>query len=147
MQLMWSTAQLMAPRTGLALASPDALRDPAINLALGQAYLRHLLAQQRIAGNLVLVAAAYNLGPGWFARWTTPIKGAGDSYRADPLFFLETMPSRETRVFVERVLANYWIYQLRLGGTARDLDLLAAGRWPVYAAGTAAGNARDAASR
>ncbi|MBV9859921.1 MAG: lytic transglycosylase domain-containing protein [Alphaproteobacteria bacterium] len=129
MQVMWQTAQLVAPSTGLDLSSPEVLRDPEINLALGQAYLRHLLGQQQISGNLVLLAAAYNLGPGWFSRWSMP-----ESYPDDPLFFLETMPSRETRVFVERVLTNYWIYQLRLGRPAHDLELLAAGRWPIYAA-------------
>ncbi|MBV8888364.1 MAG: lytic transglycosylase domain-containing protein [Alphaproteobacteria bacterium] len=145
MQVMWDTARLMAPSTGLDLSSPEVLRDPEINLALGQAYLRHLLGQQQIAGNLVMLAAAYNLGPGWFDRWSV-----ADAYPADPLFFLETMPSRETRVFVERVLTNYWIYQLRLGHPAHDLDLLAAGAWPVYVpgsgeAGAASGSDRHAA--
>jgi hypothetical protein len=52
----------------------------------------------------------------------------------DPLLFIESIPSRETRTFTERVLANYWIYRQRLGQPVPDLDALAAGDWPTYTA-------------
>jgi hypothetical protein len=44
------------------------------------------------------------------------------------------VPSRETRVFIERVLANLWIYRHRLGQPTPSLVALAEGAWPVYAA-------------
>ena len=50
----------------------------------------------------------------------------------DPLFFIETMPSRETRLFIERVMANYWIYQNRLGQSTATLDAVASGASPIY---------------
>ena len=136
MQLMPATAQALAARSGIKLAAHAPgrtrtgvrLNDPAINLALGQAYLAELLGSEQIRGNLILLAAAYNSGPGTMLRWR-----ARPEYRDDPLLFLESLPSRETRVFAERVLTNYWVYRLRLGQKTPDLARLAAGRWPVYA--------------
>jgi hypothetical protein len=40
----------------------------------------------------------------------------------------------ETRDFVQRVLANYWVYQIRLGQPTPSLDQIAAHEWPRYAA-------------
>jgi hypothetical protein len=36
---------------------------------------------------------------------------------------------------VQRVVANYWIYQLRMGQATPTLDAVAAGDWPVYTPG------------
>jgi len=130
MQLMPGTAQGMAARVGIKLqkhSGAGSLTDPVVNLALGQEFLGWLLKHEQINGNLILAAAAYNGGPGNLQRWR-----ARPEYRADPLLFLETLPNRETRNFVARVLTNYWVYRLRLGQPTRDLDALAGGGWPVY---------------
>ena len=50
----------------------------------------------------------------------------------DPLLFIESLPSLETRLFIERVLANFWIYRERLGQDTPSLDAIAAGNWPYY---------------
>ncbi len=50
----------------------------------------------------------------------------------DPLFFIKSLPSRETRIFIERVLANIWAYRDRLGQPSPSLDAIAAGGWPIY---------------
>jgi soluble lytic murein transglycosylase len=147
MQLMPATARAMAARRGIKLAragTGDALTDPAVNLALGQQYLAELLGNEQIKGNLILLAAAYNSGPGAMLRWR-----ARPEYRDDPLLFLESLPARETRVFARRVLANYWVYRLRLGQSTADLDRLAGGLWPVYSAldGSPSQVLRHAASR
>jgi soluble lytic murein transglycosylase len=135
MQLMPATADAMAKRTGVPLArrgsAPvrDALADPEVNLALAQEYITTLMTDERIKGNLVLLAAAYNIGPGAMQRWQPAAE-----FRNDPLLFIESIPVQQTRVFTERVLANYWIYRQRLGQTSPDLDALAGGRWPTYTA-------------
>jgi peptidoglycan lytic transglycosylase len=135
MQLMPATAQAMASRSGIKLAraagrgASGGLTDPSVNLALGQEYLTELLSNEQVQGNLILLAAAYNSGPGAMLRWR-----ARPEYQDDPLLFLESLPSRETRVFAQRVLANYWVYRLRLGQPTGDLDKLARGHWPVYSA-------------
>jgi len=52
----------------------------------------------------------------------------------DPLLFIEALPSKETRLFIERVLTNLWIYRHRLGQPAPSLERLAGGDWPRYEA-------------
>lgn len=45
----------------------------------------------------------------------------------DPLLFVESIPMAETRNFVERVMANYWIYRIRMGQPTPSLDAVAQG--------------------
>ena len=151
MQLMPATARDMAERKGVRLApsrdegdASKALADPALNLTLAQEYVRLLLKDQRIKGNLLLFALAYNGGPAAAQRW----RELASSYRDDPLLFLESIPSPEARLFTKHVLTNYWIYRARLGQGTQDLDALAAGRWPTYIAlDTAGPGQRYAANR
>jgi soluble lytic murein transglycosylase-like protein len=107
----------------------DALLDPERNMALGQKYLAHLLEDAAVRGNLFLLAAAYNGGPGKLAQWQRRV-----DYGDDPLLFIESIPVRETRAFIERVFCNMWIYQQRLGQPSPSLDSVVAGEWPRYAA-------------
>ena len=53
-------------------------------------------------------------------------------YNNDPLLFIEAIPAPETRIFIERVLANLWIYRQRLEQPTPSLDALASGEWPTY---------------
>jgi len=117
--------QLM-PRTAKTVGAGK-LTDPAVNLELGQRYIRRLLDDPSIKGNLLFMAAAYNSGSGNLSRWQASMHHNGDS-----LLFLESIPVRETRHFVQRVLTNYWTYRNRLGQDAPSLDAIAAGNWPTY---------------
>ncbi len=105
------------------------LFKPEVNLALGQKYIEILLADKKINGDLFLMAAAWNGGPGNLNKWRRKTE-----YMNDPLFFIESIPSRETRIFIEKVLSNLWAYRNRLGQPTPSLDTIAAGRWPVYTA-------------
>ncbi len=125
MQLMPATAADTAKRTGLP-GEPDLL-DPALNLSLGQSYILHLFEQEGIQGDLFRLVAAYNSGPAKLEEWRRR-----DDFNGDPLLFIESIPSRETRLFIERVLASYWIYRHRLGQPTPSLDAIAAGDWPTY---------------
>lgn len=127
MQLMPGTAGYMANRRfrGRARAS---LFDPTLNLSLGQKYIRYLLDHEQVQGNLFLMAAAYNGGPGNLAKWQRRIA----EKTSDPLLVIESLPSRETRDFIERVLANLWLYRERFGQKAPSLDAIAAGEHPLY---------------
>lgn len=129
MQLMPRTASFVAQDSSLHRHRLPKLYDPDLNLKLGQKYIGMLLAEPHIQGDLLLLAAAWNGGPGNLNKWRRRIE-----YTNDPLLFIETIPAFETRHFVERVLANLWIYRDRLGQDKPSLDALAAGQWPVYKA-------------
>ncbi len=129
MQLMPATASLIAGDHSPRDDRHAQLFTPEYNIDLGQRYLQRLLACDAVHGNLLLLAAAYNAGPGTIRRWQ---KTAGAT--KDPLLFVETLPSAETRIFVERVMAGFWLYQERLGQDPQTLDVLAGGKWPYYVA-------------
>ncbi|WP_404380797.1 transglycosylase SLT domain-containing protein [Caenispirillum salinarum] len=128
MQLMPTTAQLMRRHAGIP-AEAGSIHDPAVNLALGQAYIDRLMEEPEVGNNLFFVAVSYNAGPGNLMKWK-----ARERHMDDPLLFIEAIPSRQTRVFVERVLSNFWIYRHRLGQPLRSLDAVVAGDWPLYTA-------------
>jgi len=128
MQLMPATAGYMA-RKRFRGSRRNQLFDPGLNLDLGQRYVSYLLSDRRVQGNLFRLTTAYNGGPGNLMRWQKRMK-----FDDDPLLFIESLPSRETRLFIERVLTNFWIYRARLGQPTPSLDATAAGDWPGYAA-------------
>lgn len=128
MQLMPGTAHFVARTMGY-FKDAGRLAKPEVNMALGQAYIERLLSDSSIGGDLFRLAAAWNGGPGNLERWQR-----GAAATDDPLLFIESIPARETRDFIERVLANLWIYRDRLGQSDPSLDALAAGEWPAYVA-------------
>lgn len=128
MQLMPGTAGFISGRRFRGWRS-DKLYDPELNVTLGQKYMRHLLQTPGIDDSLFLAVAAYNGGPGNLRRWLR-----GIDYQDDPLLFIESMPRRETRGYVERVLTNMWLYRDRLGQPKPSLEAVVAGDWPVYSA-------------
>jgi soluble lytic murein transglycosylase-like protein len=127
MQLMPRTASFVAKDRSLRGRGKYKLLAPEFNIGLGQRYLTHLLAIPRVRGNLFYLAVAYNSGPTNLRRWLDTIPH-GD----DPLLFIESIPSRETRFFVERMMANFWIYRERLRQDSPSLDAVATGHWPIY---------------
>ncbi len=130
MQLMPATAGFIAQKR-FSGRSRNQLYDPALNMSLGQKYILHLMENDHIKGDLLLVAAAYNGGPGNLKKWQ---RRAERNDYADALMFIESIPARETRIFIERVLSNLWMYRERLGEPSPSLDALAAGERPFYIA-------------
>jgi soluble lytic murein transglycosylase-like protein len=130
LQLMPATARYISRRTATARGHRRGqLFDPDLNLALGQRYMDYLLSGDTVAGNMVMMFAAYNGGPGNTRKWQREVP-----HGADPLVFIESIPVRETRLFVKRSLENFWIYRMRLGQEVPSLTALAGGRWPHYVA-------------
>ena len=129
MQLMPRTARFVARAKGIKYQSWRKLYQPKINLTIGQRYIEMLLKNPMIKGDLFLMAAAWNGGPGNLNKWRKR-----SNHLNDPLFLIESLPSRETRNFIERVLANLWIYRHRLNQETPSLDAIAAGKRPVYTA-------------
>ena len=127
MQIMPATANYIVGEERYVRARRDGLFDPEQSIDLGARYIRYLLAKDAVAGDLFRLAIAYNGGIGNLGRWLEEVR-----YNDDPLLFIEAIPSRETRAFVERTMANLWIYRQRLGQPATSLVDVAEGRWPRY---------------
>lgn len=108
MQLLPSTAKQTAQKSGLSY-TPQDLIHPEKNIALGSRYLDHLLGV--FDGNRILAAAAYNAGPTRVKRWLNKEKSAQLPYDV----WIETIPFKETRGYVQNVLAFSVIYAYRLG--------------------------------
>lgn len=125
MQIMPATARYIAQRDNLAY-SPGALDRPDSNLEFAQRYIAYLLSNGAVEEGLIHLIAAYNGGPGNLIEW---LRDLGEE---DPLLFIESIPSSETRMFVKRVLSNLWIYRKRLGQPTPSLERIAAGDWPRY---------------
>ena len=96
------------------------LFDAPTNLRLGQDYFRWLLDTGD--GDMLKAIAAYNGGPGTLQK--TAARVGPD---ADTLMLIESLPSRETRNYVEQVMVAYWNYSRKFGGETRSLDALANG--------------------
>ncbi|HSI02589.1 MAG TPA: lytic transglycosylase domain-containing protein [Reyranella sp.] len=131
MQLMPATARIVTSKFAPETAGGNPW-EPSTNVSLGQAYIASLLGD--VDNNLVQAVAAYNGGPGNVMRWNNSLNAS-----ADPLLYIASIPLNETRDFVQRVLANYWMYQVRLGQPTPSLDQIAAHEWPRYAAQDVAG--------
>lgn len=122
MQLMPATAIFISRDKSLRGAGRNRLFDPEYNLSLGQLYIRHLQASGPV--DLFSLIASYNAGPGATENWRRQAK------TKDPLLFLESLPRKDTRNYVERVLTDFWIYQHKMGAPGTSLDAVAGGAWP-----------------
>ncbi|MDD2343881.1 MAG: transglycosylase SLT domain-containing protein [Tolumonas sp.] len=106
MQLMPATAALTAKKLGETPPSPSSLTNAETNVRLGSAYIKGLLDQYD--GNRVLAAAAYNAGPGRVRKWRNQSNG-------QPVdLWVENIPYKETRNYVQNVMVFNAIYQERL---------------------------------
>ncbi len=108
MQLLPSTAKQTAQKNGMSF-SPQDLIQPDKNIALGSRYLDYLLGV--FDGNRILAAAAYNAGPSRVRQWMNKEKSAQLPYDV----WIETIPFRETRGYVQNILSFSVIYAYRLG--------------------------------
>lgn len=116
------------PDTGRKLGYDTAqLKNPRQSIAAGQKYIAKLLKNGLVRNDLILMATAYNAGAGNLQKWKNELNAKDDA-----LLFLETMPAKETRQFVKRIMAAYWIYQERLDQDTPTLNALAAGGWAKY---------------
>lgn len=110
MQIMPATGRQIAQELQeLPDAVGPALLEPQVNIRYGAYYLRQMLA--RLQDNPVLATAAYNAGPGKTAQWLPMTAMPADVW-------IETIPYRETRAYVQRVLEYRAVYQRRLGEDA-----------------------------
>tara|TARA_R110002012_G_scaffold11633_1_gene52251 strand:- start:689 stop:2653 length:1965 start_codon:yes stop_codon:yes gene_type:complete len=116
MQLMPGTASQVSRELGISDPGAYGVLDPELNIRLGSTYLRDKL--QRYQGNRLAAAAAYNAGPGRVDQWL------GNGVEAFDLF-VESIPYRETRDYVQAVLSYRVIFEsLANGGNSEGVSLL-----------------------
>ena len=119
MQLLPATAQAEARKRGLRYPGASGLFEPDANLRIGIAHLASML--EKHGGQPFLATAAYNAGATPVARWLA------QRPPNDVDLWIETIPYRETREYVARILAFAVIYDWRLHGDAAPLTARARG--------------------
>lgn len=119
MQLMPEAAARAAGDDKLK-ADNTPLFDPAFNLRVGQDYVTWLM-ERGVGYDILRTVAAYNGGPGTLQR---TVERVGED---DSLLIIESLPSLETRNYVEKVMAGYWTYRRKFGEDSKTLDALAQG--------------------
>ena len=110
MQVMPATGKQVASQIGRS-HSTGALYDVEHNVLLGSAYYRQLL--DRFDGNRIFALAAYNAGPHRVDRW----RNSGDE-RLSVELWVETIPFRETRNYVQAVLSYNVVFAYLQGSEA-----------------------------
>ena len=121
MQLMPKTAHQVARRLKHRKFRSRELLKPETNIRLGAAYLRQVF--DKLQQHPVLATAAYNAGPHRVKGWL-PLQAMS----AD--IWVDSVPFKETRTYLRRVLAYTVIYEQRLGLEPTRLEA----RMPTIAA-------------
>lgn len=100
MQLMYSTAEDVAKKSGIELTE-DNILEPDININIGIKYISILLDKY---GCVEVALAAYNAGSGNVDKWIAngTIKSDGSD--------IENVPFKETNNYVRKILRDYKIY-------------------------------------
>lgn len=112
MQVTPAAGREVAKQTGATYNETRLMTDQSYNVQFGAAELGMLM--DNYDGNPLLVFAGYNAGRGsvrkWFERYGDP-----RDKDVDPVDWVEMIPFSETRNYVQRVMENYLVYQVRFG--------------------------------
>ncbi|UPQ87523.1 murein transglycosylase [Vibrio sinaloensis] len=108
MQIMPSTAKYTARKYKLSYQSSDDLYQVGKNIEIGSHYFNSLLEQYD--NNRIFALAAYNAGPNRVKTWRERTQGKLDAYA-----FIESIPFKETRGYVQNILMFETYYREVLG--------------------------------
>ena len=97
MQIMPTTAKYTAKKYKLTYQGSDDLYQVGKNIEIGSHYLKGLLDQYD--NNRIFALAAYNAGPHRVKTWRGRTQGQLDAYA-----FIEAIPFKETRGYVQNIL-------------------------------------------
>jgi len=120
LQLLPGTAKAVARKKGLKYSFKRLTNDAGYNATLGASYLSEQL--DNFDDSYILTFAAYNAGPRRVDEW---IERFGDP-RGKPLNevidWVEQIPFKETRSYIQRILENYQVYKTRISGSSLNLE-------------------------
>ncbi|MFA0440248.1 lytic murein transglycosylase [Vibrio sp. 10N.286.49.C2] len=108
MQIMPATAKYTAKKYKISYSSSKELYNVGKNIEIGSHYLNGLLGDYD--NNRIFAFAAYNAGPNRVKRW----RQRSDE-QLDVFAFIETIPFKETRGYVQNILMFQTYYRDRLG--------------------------------
>ncbi len=128
MQIMPATASFITKDSTLRKKGKSKLFDVELNLKIGQMYIEYLLNFPNVKENLFKFLLAYNAGPGNLKKQEERIVNPND----DPLFFIEAINFKESRIYIKRVMANFWIYRNKLNQESESLEDIVNDKWPLY---------------
>jgi soluble lytic murein transglycosylase len=126
LQLLPGTARDMARKIGVSFNQNKLTTDAGYNAALGAAYLGEQL--ERFDGSYILTFAAYNAGPTRARQWSERYGNPQGQDIEAVVDWIERIPFTETRGYVQRVMENYQVYQMRLSGRMNIVEDLTRGR-------------------
>jgi soluble lytic murein transglycosylase len=114
MQILPRTAKKVAKNLKMQFSKKRLTSDPNYNMILGQAYLVGLIDE--FDGSYVMALAGYNAGPGRAHKWARQ-NGKPGKNAIDTIDWIEMIPFKETRNYVQRVLENLQVYRIKLSDT------------------------------
>ncbi|MBH32476.1 MAG: hypothetical protein CMD90_02380 [Gammaproteobacteria bacterium] len=104
MQIMPRTARKVSRKAGYSKINRAKLYNPRVNIKIGSYYLKGLINKKK---NIVYAIASYNAGPTIVRRWTKGKTMSDDAW-------IESIPYKETREYVKKVIEYLIIYDWRL---------------------------------
>jgi len=108
MQILPDTGQWIAKELNYKDFNADLLYEPKHNINIGTWYLKYLLKQ--FNGNMIAALAAYNGGETNVKKWLNQGTWSGS------IDDLESIPFKETRNYVYKVIVDFKTYQGLYGG-------------------------------
>ncbi len=126
LQLLPSTAKLVARKHGLSYSESRLTTDAAYNATLGAHYLGEHISD--FNGSYILTFVAYNAGPRRSTEWIERFGDPRGKSIDEVVDWVESIPYPETRNYVQRVMENYQVYKTRLGQDADIVSDLRYGR-------------------
>jgi soluble lytic murein transglycosylase len=120
MQLMPSTAKLVAKEAGVKYNKKLLATDIKYNIKLGSRYIKRLI--DRFDGSEMLAIASYNAGPNATQRWINEFYDPRKEKDLDKVIdWIELITYSETRNYVQRIMENLIVYKYLMSRSNYDV--------------------------
>lgn len=103
MQIIFSTAEWIAPKINIIDFNDEMLFSPKVNINLGCWYIHYL--KEKFSNDYTLMISGYNAGPGITDQWLERYD------QSDLDNFVENIPYAETREHIKKVMKSYQMYK------------------------------------
>ena len=105
---------MLRPCNGIKYSLSRLQNDESYNIKIGSKYIQSLL--KKFDHSFVLTIASYNAGPGNVSKWINEYGDPREFKRSEQVIdWIENIPFKETRNYVQRVMENMRIYRYLMG--------------------------------